>query len=270
MVRRNIIKIDESLCDGCGSCVLACPESAIEIIGGKARVVRESHCDGLGACIGECPTGALSIEEREAEEFDELAAKAAVESARKATLPGHGRGCEDGDGPREGEGGCPMALRGAGAGRLGSSKLAGRRRRAPGPAAGIDSEAKAAPGAARPELSNWPVQMSLAHVDAPYFDGARLLIAADCTAFASPAVHKDFIRGRITLIGCPKLDERKSFVEKLAAILAAHEVEDIAVLEMEVPCCSNLEAFVRQALKMAGKEVPVKSFILGIEGEVQG
>jgi len=262
VVRRKIIKIDEALCDGCGNCILACPENAIEIRDGKARVVKESFCDGLGACIGECPTGALSIEEREAEEFDELAVKAAVESAKLV----HDAGDELHGGP---EGGCPVALRGTGAGRLGSSKLAGRRRRATGPAAGIEDEAKTAPVAAQPELSNWPIQMRLAHADAPYFDGARLLIAADCTAFASPAVHRDFIQGRITLIGCPKLDERKSFVEKLASILATHEIEDIAVLEMEVPCCSNLEAFVRQALKMAGKEVPVKSFILGVEGEVR-
>jgi len=260
VVRRKIIKIDEALCDGCGSCVLACPENAIEIRDGKARVVKESFCDGLGACIGECPTSALSIEEREAEGFDELAVKAAIESTKLA------HEAED----EVQSGGCPVALRGTGAGRLGSSKLAGRRRRATGPAARIEDEAKAAPGAGQPEISNWPIQMRLAHADAPYFDGARLLIAADCTAFASPAVHRDFIRGRITLIGCPKLDERESFVEKLAAILAAHDVEDIAVLEMEVPCCSNLGAFVLQALKMAGKEVPVRSFILGIEGEVQG
>jgi NAD-dependent dihydropyrimidine dehydrogenase PreA subunit len=269
IVNRTIIKIDEALCDGCGNCVLACPENAIEIVGGKAKVVRESLCDGLGACIGDCPAGALSLEEREAEEFDEGAAKPAVESARKATLPGRGSGCEDG--PAEGEGGCPMALRGTGAGRLGSSKLAKRLEMAEAGRAGLRTGAGGeveAPG--RPQLSNWPVQMRLAHVDSPSFDGARLLIAADCTAFASPRVHQDFIRGRVTLIGCPKLDERKSFVERLAAILAAHNVEDITVLEMEVPCCSNLEAFVRQAMKAAGKEVPVKSVILGIEGEVQG
>ncbi len=263
MVRRKIIKIDESLCDGCGNCVLACPENAIEIIDGKARVVKESFCDGLGACIGECPIGALSIEEREAEELDELAVKAAAESAGLAHEAGHEPHEEQG-------GGCRVALGGTGMGRLGTSKLAGRRRRATGPSAEIEAEAKAALGAAQPELSNWPIQMRLAHVDAPYFDGARLLIAADCTAFASPAVHREFIRGRITLIGCPKLDNRKSFVEKLAAILAAHDVEDMTVLEMEVPCCSNLEAFVWRALKMAGKNVPVKRFILGIEGEVQG
>lgn len=271
MVNRKIIKIDEALCDGCGNCVLACPENAIEIVGGKARVVRESLCDGLGACIGDCPTGALSMEEREAEEFDELAAKAAVESARLARQPGRGRGCEDGDGPAEGEGSCPASFRGPGAGRLGSSKLAKRREMAEagraGPRIGAGGEVEAS---GRPELSNWPVQMRLAHVDSPHFDGARLLIAGDCTAFASPRVHQDFIRGRTTLIGCPKLDERESFVERLASILAAHDVEDITVLEMEVPCCSNLEAFIRQAIKMAGKEVPVRSVILGIDGEVQG
>lgn len=260
MVIRKIIKIDEFLCDGCGNCVLACPENAIEIRDGKAKVVRESFCDGLGACIGNCPTGALSIEEREAEEFDELAVKEAVESLKES----HQAGDE------VQSGGCPVALRGTGAGRLGSSKLAGRRARVSGPSAGIEVEDEKTSGTDQPELSNWPIQMRLAHVDAPYFDGARLLIAADCTAFASPAVHRDFIRGRTTLIGCPKLDERESFVERLAAILAAHEIEDITVLEMEVPCCSNLEAFVRQALKMAGKEVPLRSFILGIEGEVEG
>jgi NAD-dependent dihydropyrimidine dehydrogenase PreA subunit len=262
VVIRKIIKIDEALCDGCGNCVLACPENAIEIIGGKAKVVRESLCDGLGACIGNCPTGALSMEEREAEEFDELAAKAAVESAHRARSPGQSMGCEDEGGPGEGEGSCPMALRGKGAGRLGSSKLAGRQNRAPA------SEPAAA--AIQPELSNWPVQMRLAHVDSPSFDGARLLIAGDCTAFASPRIHQDFIRGRTTLIGCPKLDERESFVERLAAILAVHNVEDITVLEMEVPCCSNLEAFVRQAMRRAGREVPLRSVILGIDGEVQG
>jgi len=262
VVIRKIIQIDEALCDGCGNCVLACPENAIEIIGGKAKVVRESLCDGLGACIGNCPTGALSMEEREAEEFDELAAKAAVESAHRARSPGQSMGCEDEGGPGEGEGSCPMALRGKGAGRLGSSKLAGRQNRAPA------SERTAA--AIQPELSNWPVQMRLAHVDSPSFDGARLLIAGDCTAFASPRIHQDFIRGRTTLIGCPKLDERESFVERLAAILAAHNVEDITVLEMEVPCCSNLEAFVRQAMRRAGREVPLRSVILGIDGEVQG
>ena len=271
MVNRKIIKIDEALCDGCGDCVLACPENAIEIVAGKAKVVRESLCDGLGACIGDCPAGALSLEEREAEEFDEDAARAAVESARQARLPGRGRGCEDGDRPAEGEGGCPMALRGTGAGRLGSSKLAKRRKMAEagpaGPRTGAGSEGEAS---GRPQLSNWPVQMRLAAVDSPSFDGARLLVAADCTAFASPRVHQDFIRGRVTLIGCPKLDERESFVERLAAILAAHDVEDITVLEMEVPCCSNLEAFVRQAMKRAGKEVAVRSVILGIDGEVQG
>ena len=273
MVKRKIIKIDEDLCDGCGSCVLACPENAIEIVDGKARVVRESHCDGLGACIGDCPAGALSLEEREAEEFDEDAAKAAVEPARKARPPGRGRGCEDGGGPGEGAGGCPGVLRGMGpgAGRLGSSKLAGRRDMAEagpaGPRIGAGGEAEAS---GLPQLSNWPVQMRLAHVDSASFDGARLLIAADCTAFASPRVHQDFIRGRVTLIGCPKLDERESFVDKLAAILAAHDVEDITVLEMEVPCCSNLEAFVRQAMKRAGKEVAVRSVVLGIDGEVQG
>jgi len=272
VVIRKIIKIDEALCDGCGNCVLACPENAIEIVGGKAKVVRESLCDGLGACIGDCPTGALSMEEREAEEFDEDAAKAAVEPAHRARSTGQSMGCEDGVGPGEGVGGCPMALRGTGAGRLGSSKLAGRRSRAPasGSATGIRSEGDSKASGGQPELSNWPVQMRLAQVDSPSFDGARLLIAGDCTAFASPRVHQDFIRGRTTLIGCPKLDERESFVEGLAAILAAHEVEDITVLEMEVPCCSNLEAFVRQAIKRAGKEVPVRSVILGIDGEVQG
>ena len=273
MVKRKIIKIDEDLCDGCGSCVLACPENAIEIVDGKARVVRESHCDGLGACIGDCPAGALSLEEREAEEFDEDAARAAVEPARQARPPGRGRGCEDGPGEGEGKGGCPGALRGMGpgAGRLGSSKLAKRREMAEaGPAGPRIGAGGGVEASVRPQLSNWPVQMRLAHVDSASFDGARLLIAADCTAFASPRVHQDFIRGRTTLIGCPKLDERESFVDKLAAILAAHNVEDITVLEMEVPCCSNLEAFVRQAVKRAGKEVAVRSVILGIDGEVQG
>jgi Pyruvate/2-oxoacid:ferredoxin oxidoreductase delta subunit len=212
MSMRKIIKIEESLCNGCGECITACTEGAIELKEGKARVVSDSFCDGLGACLAVCPQGALTIEEREALQFDENAAK----EYQRAI-----------------------------------------------------SHEKIRPGQdSANELCGWPIQMRLVRPWAPYLQGASLLVAGDCTAFSYPTIQQDFIKGRVVLMGCPKLDDTEPFVEKLTEILKANEIRDIAVLYMTVPCCAQLEDLVAEALKRSGKEVPQKSYVVGIDGKL--
>lgn len=231
MVRRKIIKIDENLCTGCGSCITSCAEGAIEMINGKARVVSDRFCDGLGACLKECPAGALTIEEREAEEFNENAAiEHQKESRKEAAQP------------------CQASI-------------------SIFPRPGGPSAFEAAPGD-RSQLMSWPIQMRLVPITAPYLKGARLLIAADCTGFACPSIQEEFLKGRIALIGCPKLDDRKQFMDKLSEILKANEIKDITVLHMEVPCCSNLRNLVSEAVKLSGMSLPVKHLVVGIRGGV--
>jgi len=251
MVKRNIIKIDEALCNGCGSCVIACSEGAIEMVEGIARVVRESFCDGLGACIGECPTGALTIEKREAEAFDE---KAAMEHQQQSKAEGSTRAEKKAE--HEGESGqvapCDLSFHRKSGSQMGSGEGPGQHLKKLGPYS---------------QLSSWPIQMRLAHTDAPYFKNASLLIAADCSAFACPVIS-EFIRKRVVLIGCPKLDPGEPFISKLAEILSQNEIQDITVLRMEVPCCSHLIALVEQAIKRSGKNIPLDQFICMIDGKV--
>lgn len=231
MARRKIIKIDENLCTGCGSCITSCAEGAIELINGKARVVSDRFCDGLGACLKECPAGALTIVEREAEGFDEKAAIDHQKKSATAVAPP-----------------CQAAI-------------------SISPRPGGPSAFKAAPGD-RSQLMSWPIQMRLVPVTAPYLKGARLLIAADCTAFACPSIQEEFLKDRIALIGCPKLDDKKQYVDKLSKILRANEIKDITVLHMEVPCCSNLRKLVSEAIRLSGKSMPVEHFVVAIRGEV--
>ncbi len=244
MTMRKILKIDESRCDGCGECITACAEGAIELNDGIARVVRESLCDGLGACLGVCPQGALTIEEREAPQFDEKAAKEHKSSAQKHEHMHHAR-----DAAAVTPCTMPITLM---------------------PDHGIEtdfSNEKIKPGEDRAnELSGWPIQMRLVRPWAPYFKGASLLVAGDCTAFAYPNIQRDFIKGRVALVGCPKLDETGPFVDKLTEILLANEIRDITVLYMTVPCCAKLERLVALAVKRSGKDVPQKSFLIEIDG----
>lgn len=251
MVKRNIIRIDESLCNGCGNCVIACAEGAIAMKDGKARVVRESFCDGLGACIGECPVGALTIERREAEAFNE---KAAAEYSQQSKEGGSvsfekkaGQESESGSVAP-----CDLSFHRKAGAQKGSGKGPGKHLSKLGP----DSQ-----------LSSWPIQMRLAHTDAPYFKDASLLIAADCSAFACPGIT-EFIRNRVVLIGCPKLDPGEPFITKLADILSLNEIRDIAVLRMEVPCCCHLMNLVEAAIKKSGKNIPLDQFICMIDGKV--
>jgi NAD-dependent dihydropyrimidine dehydrogenase PreA subunit len=246
MVRRKIININEPLCNGCGNCIMACAEGAIKIIDGKARVISDKFCDGLGACIGGCPAGALTIEEKDTEEFDELAAKAHLKLEK-----GHESHLDKKEKDEEKHKLLTMAPCSVSFGRS-EDAGPGRYMRKLGPSS---------------QLSSWPIQMQLAHANAPYFKESRLLIAADCSAFACSSIA-ELIKGKMVLIGCPKLDETKPFVDKLAEILQANDIKDITILHMEVPCCTNLVRLVFEAVKRSGKQVAVSPFNCMIGGDV--
>ena len=234
MVRR-IIEIDRDKCNGCGACAEACHEGAIAIVDGKAQLMRDDYCDGLGDCLPTCPTGAITFVEREAAAYDE---KAVMENKQQKmreqgmTLP-----C-----------GCP-----------GSRSRNIQREAAP------DAEAPRAEQASR--LSQWPVQIKLVPVNAPYFDGARLLIAADCTAYAYAAFHERFIKGHITLVGCPKLDS-VDYAEKLTEIIRENDIKSVTVVRMEVPCCGGLELAAKKALRQSGKFIPWQVVTVTVDGRL--
>ena len=234
---RKIIKIDEEKCNGCGACAAACHEGAIEMINGKAKLTREDYCDGLGDCLPACPTDAISFEEREAPAYDEAAVLAAKAKKAEAPLP-----C-----------GCP-----------GSQSRAIRREN-------DSSECSTVPGSPAvsiaSQLSQWPVQIKLAPVNAPYFNGAKLLVAADCTAYAYGNFHNEFIRDHVTLIGCPKLDS-VDYSEKLTAILANNDIRSVTVVRMEVPCCGGIEHAVKTALQESGKFIPWQVVTISTDGRI--
>lgn len=228
---RKIIKIDEEKCNGCGACASACHEGAIEMINGKAKLTREDYCDGLGDCLPVCPTDAISFEEREAPAYDEAAVLAAKKEKEAKPLP-----C-----------GCP-----------GSN------------AKTIEREASSCPTAEAPvtsELIQWPVQIKLVPVNAPYFDDANLLVAADCSAYAYGNFHNEFIRNHITLIGCPKLDEG-DYAEKLTRIIANNNIKSVTVTRMEVPCCGGIENAVKRALHASGKFIPWRVVTISTNGKI--
>ena len=241
---RKIIKIDEEKCDGCGQCVPACVEGALQIIDGKARLVSEQYCDGLGACLGECPQGAITIEERVAEEFDE----AAVE---------HHLGEQAADTVSE----CPAAAPAGGCPGMAAVALS---------QPCVDEQPAASPeGHPSPSrLGNWPVQLRLVPVEAPYLQGARLLIAADCVPFAFADFHRRFLTGRVLLIGCPKLDDAELYRQKLAEIFTTNDIESVDILHMEVPCCFGLVRLVQLALEDSGKRIPMSVTKVGVRGEI--
>ncbi len=232
---RAIIRIDEDKCDGCGLCVPACEEGALRIVVGKARVVSVVHGDGLGACLGVCPRGARTIEEREAEAFDPAVVETHIAPAA----------C-----PSTEFGGCPGS----------------RAMRLTPDAPGAPPRPSERPGS---RLGNWPVQLHLLPEAAPYLDGADLLLAADCTAFAVPDFHGRLLDGRVLVIGCPKLDDGQAYMGKLARILATNDVRSLTVAHMEVPCCHALPMLARQALERSGKTIPFRSVCVGIRGTVE-
>ena len=268
---RNIVKIDADKCNRCGACASACHEGAIGMINGKAVLLKEDYCDGLGNCLPACPTGAITIEQREAADFDEEAVKNRqnmLEEIKerlknKRVTPTAG--------------GCPGA----------ASRMLHPRHTAtansvagsvPGSSMAADSAGSVAggPGSAAGnggwnmdggELSQWPIQIKLVPLTAPYFQGADLLIAADCTAFAYANFHQKFIRGRITLIGCPKLDEG-DYTEKLTAIIKANDIRSVTIVRMEVPCCGGLEMAAKNAIKASGKFLPWHVAVVSAEGQI--
>lgn len=237
-MKRNIISIDEEKCNGCGLCVNACHEGALQMIDGKAKLVSESYCDGLGNCLPECPTGAIKIEEREAADFDEVAVQKHIETNKKVEQIQ----------PKTLACGCPGT----------HSKSIERKTEAPTQA--VVQEAQS-------ELRQWPVQIKLAPANAPYFNNANLLIAADCAAYSYANFHQTFMKNKITLIGCPKLDEG-DYADKLTDILAMNEIKSVSVVRMEVPCCGGIVSAVKTALQRSGKMIPWNIVTIGTDGSI--
>jgi Fe-S-cluster-containing hydrogenase component 2 len=236
MAVRNIVEINEEKCDGCGLCVISCAEGALEIRDGKARIIKEIYCDGLGACIGECPQGALTIVMKESDPFDEEATEEHIKSLREKQPA------------QEVEVGCPGA------------KLVHLQSQAPA-TAGREL------GSQTSKLRNWPVQIHLLPVNAPFFNGADLLIAAECVPFAMGEFHQRLLRDKILAIGCPKLDDSKFYLEKLGQIFAKNDIKSITIGYMEVPCCGGLLHLVNKAIEASGKKIPVYTVKVSIRGE---
>lgn len=240
--KRMIIEIDEELCDGCGACVPSCAEGAIELINGKARVIADKYCDGLGACIGECPNGALRIVERVTDKFDEEAVKDHVLTKREQTPPELATlSC-----------GCPSTL-------IQTFAPPDECRKDNEPVSRTDSASA---------LSHWPVQIRLIPPTAPFLKNADLLVTADCVPVAYPNFHGDFLRGKIVMVGCPKFDDVQAYVEKFTDIFREAEIRSVTVLSMEVPCCSGLPRIIRQSMEAAGKNVPLKEYVISSKGKI--
>lgn len=236
---RRIIEINEEKCNGCGACAAACHEGAIGMVNGKAKLLRDDYCDGLGDCLPTCPTGAISFVEREAAAYDEAAV--AENMKKNANVKSHSKHAHHG---------CP------------GHKLMqfGRGTAADEPNSGTDIRISS-------ELAQWPCQIKLVPTNAPYFDRAKLLIAADCTAYAYANMHRELMRGKITLIGCPKLDDI-DYSEKLTQIIADNDIQSVTVVRMEVPCCGGLEHAAKTALKNSGKFIPWQVITISVDGRI--
>ena len=233
MIRR-IIHIDEEKCNGCGACAAACHESAIGMVDGKAKLLRDDYCDGLGDCLPACPTGAITFVEREAAAYDE-----------EAVLANQRKKAGENKSAHHMSGGCP------------GSRMRQMKRETTAP---TENEMES-------QLQQWPVQIKLVPTQAPYFEGAKLLIAADCTAYAYANFHQDFIRGKVVLVGCPKLDS-VDYSEKLEEIIQSHNISSMTVVRMEVPCCGGLEMAAKKALQNSGKFIPWQVVTISVDGKI--
>ncbi len=234
-VLRKIIEIDEELCDGCGQCVPACEEGAIEIVNGKARLVAEKYCDGLGACMGDCPTGALRIVEREAEDFDEEAVEKYLK-AKKAEKAALSDAC-----------GCPSSqVKNLQPGALNAV--------GPAPAASL--------------LGHWPIQIRLIPPHAPFLKNASILVAADCAAVACPDFHQRFVPGKVIMLGCPKFDDASEYVKRFAEIFEKNPIDSISTVIMEVPCCSAMLGILKKAMEESGRSFAINTSVIGLKGNI--
>lgn len=256
---RKIIHIDEEKCNGCGACATACHEGAIGMVNGKAKLLRDDYCDGLGDCLPSCPTGAITFVEREAKAYDH---EAVMENMKKKKTEQSGN-----------QGGCPgsrmKVLNHSNTEKVQSAKHSG----CPGSRMRElnnnenNEEVATSYGKPQSRLGQWPCQIKLVPINAPYFDGAKLLIAADCTAYAYANIHEEFMKGKITLIGCPKLDEG-DYSEKLTEIIKQNNIQEVTIIRMEVPCCGGLEMAAKNALQNSGKFIPWRVVTVSINGEI--
>jgi Pyruvate/2-oxoacid:ferredoxin oxidoreductase delta subunit len=243
MAARKIVRIDEEKCNGCGLCIPNCAEGALQIIDGKVKLVSDKFCDGLGACLGHCPQDAITIIERDAEDFDEEAVQLHFHKKNEATP-------EPKPQPAPLFPGCPSS----------------RPMHFNVQESGTET-ASATPSG--PMLSQWPVQLKLVPVNAPYFQDGELLVAADCVPFAYPNFHQDFLKGKALVVGCPKLDDIQFYKEKLTEIFKTNSIRSVTVSYMEVPCCFSLVKATEEAIATSGKNIPFKKVKIGIRGEIQ-
>ena len=272
-MKRKIVEIDEAMCNGCGLCANACHEGAIAIVDGKARLVKDDYCDGMGDCLPECPTGAIRIVERDAAAYDEKAVQERKMAKMQEQMKAGGMSLVGKTPP---PGGCPgKAMRQfnrTGGARscatdMGGSQFTATRADAmncvPPPQAGADAQERVPPS----ELAQWPCQIRLVPATAPFFKGAKLLIAADCTAYAYAAFHCDFMRGKVTIVGCPKLDP-VDYSEKLTEIIRENDIKSVTIVRMEVPCCGGLEQAAKKALQASGKFIPWQVVTISLDGRI--
>ena len=247
MTVRNIVKIDEDKCNGCGECVSACAEGAIEIIDGKAKLVSEIYCDGLGACLGTCPQDAITVEKREAKEFDEKATEAYL-TAKSGQAQKDSSQAADINAKEKKGFQCPGSM----------AKMFNQKSK---PALGVDSEMPS-------QLSHWPIQLKLVSPEGPYFKNADLLLGADCVPFAMADFHSRLLSGRALAIGCPKLDDTQFYIEKLAEIIKTGRPRSLTVVHMEVPCCSGLTHIAKEAIARSGVNLTFEDITVGLQGDI--
>ncbi len=249
---RKIVQIDEERCNGCGLCVPSCAEGAIKIVDGKAVLAADNLCDGLGACLGECPQDAIRVIERDADEFDESAVELHLTEIGRPHAPSAHHTLPDEPHRAAHHGGCP-----------GSRVMS---LTPPEPSVATAPQGEKEPG----RLAQWPVQLHLVPVNAPFFQDADLLIAADCAPFAYAGFHRDFLAGKALVVGCPKLDDNRFYLEKLTELFRVSRIRSVTVVRMEVPCCGGIVMAAKQALAASGKEIPCTEITIGIRGEVCG
>ncbi|MBU3950007.1 MAG: 4Fe-4S binding protein [Proteobacteria bacterium] len=236
-VTRKIIEIDEELCDGCGNCVPSCAEGALQIVDGKAKVVSDNLCDGLGACLGECPTGALRVIEREAEDFDEEAVEKQLHEKKLNTAAEPALAC-----------GCPSS----------TVQI-------------LSSPNAISPSSAQNEestLGHWPVQIKLVPAKAPFLKGADLLVLADCVPVSFPTLHRDFLKGKAVMMGCPKFDDAEEYIDKFAQVFKEAGIKSVTTVIMEVPCCSGLPMIVKKGMDQSGVKVPMEQIVISTKGKI--